>query len=68
MGDASLDAFRHELLPVLGIRVEIELVLEIAVAAAAAHGAERAHAAVLLEAAALEENQLARALVGPGEE
>ena len=66
--DAAFDAFRHQLLAGLGVGVEIELVLEVAVAAAAAHRAERAHAAVFLEAAALIEDHLARALVGAGEQ
>ena len=39
---------------------EVELVLEVAVAAAAAHRADRAHAAVVLVAAPLVENDLAR--------
>src|SRR3990170_2428772 len=64
---AALDAFRHELVGAAG-RVQIEFVLEIPIAAATAHGADRPHAAVLLETAALIQNQLARALVGPGEE
>src|SRR3954447_21296508 len=60
--DASLDPFGYQLLASRGIRIQIELVLEIAVAAAAAHGADRSHAAILLEAAALVQNHLARAL------
>ena len=35
--------------PARGLAVEVELVLEVAVAAAAAHRADRSHAAVLLE-------------------
>src|SRR5262245_26427722 len=66
--DAPLDAFRYQLLRGVGVRVEIELVLEVAIAAAAAHRAERTHPAVLLEAAALVENHLARALVGAREQ
>src|SRR6202008_1232560 len=47
---------------------QVELVLEIAVAAAAAHGADRSHPAILLVAPALEQDQLAGALVGAGEQ
>src|SRR5262249_9438507 len=64
--DASFDAFGHELVAAAG-RFEIELVLEVAIAAAAAHGADGPHAAVLLEAAALIQHDFARALVGAGE-
>ena len=67
VGDAPLDAFGHELVGAAG-RLEIELVLEVAIAAAAAHRADRPHAAVFLEAAALIQDQLARALVGAGEQ
>ena len=67
MGDPPLDAFRHELL-VRVRRVEIELVLEVAIAAAAPHRPDRTHAAVLLEASALIQNQLTRALVRAGEQ
>src|SRR6476620_9464089 len=63
---AALDPLRHQLVAAAG--VEIELVLEVAVAAAAAHRADRAHPAILLEAAALVDDHLARALVGAGEE
>src|SRR4029079_5373414 len=63
MGNAALDAFRHELVGGAAA-LEIELVLEIAIAAAAAHRADRPHAAILLIAATLEEDQLARALIG----
>ena len=62
--DAPFDPFRHQLLACTPAGLEVELVLEVAVAAAAAHRADRPHAAVLLEAAALVQNQLARALVG----
>src|SRR5262245_19844780 len=65
--DAAFDGLRPGVVGAAR-RVELELVLEVAVAAAAAHGADRPHAAVLLEAAALIEDQLARALVGAGEE
>src|SRR5207253_7750497 len=64
--DAPFDPLRHEL--VAGAPAfEIEFVLEIAVAAAAAHRANRPHAAVLLVAAPLEEDQLAGAFVRAGE-
>src|SRR5260221_8405223 len=66
--DPPFDAFRYELLARLGIRVEIEFILEVAVAAAAPHGADRSHAAVLLEAPPLVEDHLARTFVGAGEE
>ena len=68
VGDASLDSFGDELLAGFGIGIEIEFVLEVSVAAAAAHRAERTHAAVLLEAAALVQNHFAGTLVGSGEE
>src|SRR5690606_17014429 len=68
VGHASLDAFRHELVAAVAAAFQIELVLEVAVAAAAAHRAERSHAAVFLEAAPLIQDDFARALVGPGEE
>src|SRR5438046_2216023 len=59
--DAALDAFRHEL--------QIGLVgLEVTVAAAFLHRLDRAHAAVELIGAALEEDRLAGALLGAGEE
>src|SRR5262245_62063231 len=61
VGDPSLDSLRHELLTALRVGIEVELVLEIPIAAAAPHGAERSHAAILLEAASLIENQFAGA-------
>src|ERR1043166_4990953 len=65
--DAPLDSLGHQL--VRGSSAfEIEFVLEVAVAAAAPHRADRSHAAVLLVAAALDENQLARTFVGPREQ
>src|SRR2546428_4783572 len=67
VGDAPLDSFRHELLG-RGDAVEIEVILEIAVTAAAAHRADRSHAAVVLIAPPLIEDDLTRALVGPREE
>src|SRR5204863_10181944 len=65
VGNAPFDAFRHQLLATAGAarRVELEIVLKIAVAAAAPHRADRSHAAILLEAAALVENQLPGTLV-----
>src|SRR5207244_1311286 len=63
----AFDAFGHQLVggaPAF----EVELVLEVAVAAATSHRADRSHAAIFLVAAPLEENQLAGALVGAGEE
>src|SRR5262249_35868396 len=65
--DTPLDAFRHQLVAAAR-RLEIELVLEIPVAAAAPHGPNRSHAAVFLEAASLVENDFAGALVRAGEE
>src|SRR5579859_6033264 len=61
--NATLDPLRHELVDVL------DVVLEVAVlrVAARAHRAERAHAAVLLEALALVHDHFARRLVGAGE-
>src|SRR5881628_66082 len=67
VGDAPLNPFRHELLA-RGDAVEIEVVLEVPFAAAAAHRADRSHAAVVLIAPPLIEDDLARALVGPREE
>ena len=53
VGHAAYDAFRHQL---LGVGL---LVLEVAVFRAALHGFERAHAAVALEFAAFEDDGLA---------
>ena len=58
----AFDAFRHELERVL------DLLLEIAVGGAARHGADRAHAAIGFVGAALIEEDLARRLVGAGEQ
>ena len=49
-------------------RVSRDLLLEIAVGRAARHRAERAHAAIGLVGAALVQIDLARALVGAGEQ
>src|SRR5690606_30442245 len=59
--DAALDAFRHQLVGVGGV-------LEVAVLGALLHRAQRAHAAVALVAAALEQLDLARGLLGAGEQ
>src|SRR5262245_58187105 len=66
VGDAALDSFRHQLLAG-GDAVEIEIVLEVSVAAAAPHRADRSHPAVVLVRAALVKDDLAGALVGAGE-
>src|SRR3546814_1925008 len=58
----ALDPFRHEL------QVVGHLLLEVAVGRAARHGADRAHAAIGLVGAALEQEHLAGALLGAGEE
>ena len=63
VGHAALDAFGHQLLDAFGA-FEVELVLEVAIAATPAHGAQRAHPAVFLEAAALVEDELAWTFVG----
>src|SRR5690606_38900863 len=69
VGDAALDALGHQLVGAFARRrIQLELVLEVPVAAAAAHRANRAHAAILLERPALVEDDLARALVGAGKE
>src|SRR6185503_5893214 len=58
----ALHAFRHELVDVhLGI-------LEVAVGRALLHRAERAHAAIGLVGASLEQLDLARRLLGAGEQ
>src|SRR4051812_5427647 len=60
--DAALDAFRHQL-------VDVHVgVLEVAVGRALLHRAERAHAAIRLVRAPLVELDVARRLVGTGEE
>ena len=65
--DASFDALGHELVGG-ATALEIELVLEVPVAASAPHRANRAHPAIFLVAAALEQDQLAGALVGAGKQ
>ena len=58
---AALDALGHQLVGVRGV-------LEVAVLAAQLHRAQRAHAAVALVAAALEQLHFARRLFGAGEQ
>src|SRR4051794_15256983 len=62
--DAPFDPLGHELLDVLDVALEVT----VARGAARAHRAERAHAAVLLEALALLQHDVPRALVRPGEQ
>ena len=62
VGHLAFDAFRHQLQRVL------DVLLEIAVGRAARHGADRAHAAIGLVGAALIQKDLARALVGAGQQ
>src|SRR3954454_12958518 len=62
--DAALDALRDELLDVLDVALEVPVLRE----PARLHRAQRAHAAVLLEALALVDDDLARSLVHPGED
>src|SRR5215468_12197652 len=60
--DAALDALGHELLR------RLDLALEVAVLRAVLHRADRAHAAVRLVRSALVQDDLARRLVGAGEQ
>src|SRR3954467_5918258 len=64
VGDTPLDPLGNELLDVLDVTLEVAVLRE----RARAHRAERAHAAVLLEALALHEDDLARRLLGAGEQ
>src|SRR5215208_606212 len=64
VGDAPLDSLGDELVDVLHVALEVAVLRE----RAGAHRAERAHAAVLLVALALREDDLARRLVGAGEQ
>src|SRR5438270_2694157 len=64
VGNAALDALRYELVDVLDVALEVA----VARRAARAHGPERAHPAVFLEAFALLQHDLAGALVGAGEQ
>src|SRR5438477_4914379 len=61
---APFDALGHEL---VGVGVGARVVLEVAVGTALLHGADGAHAAVALVAAALEQHDLAGRLFGAGE-
>ena len=61
--DATLDALGDELLDVLDVALEVAVLRE----RARLHRAERAHPAVLLEALALRDDDLAGRLVGAGE-
>src|SRR5690606_9088077 len=61
IGDAPLDALRHQLVGVAGV-------LEIAVLGPLLHRAQRTHAAIVLVAAALEQFDLARRFLGAGEQ
>src|SRR5262249_20176497 len=60
--DAPLDSLGDELL------LLVDVALEVALLAAALHRPERAHTAIALVAAALVQDDLARRLLGPGEE
>ena len=62
VGHLALDTFRHQLERVL------DLLLEIAVGRAARHGADGAHAAIGFVGTALEQENLARRLVGAGKQ
>src|SRR4051812_15623656 len=64
VGNAALDPFRHELLDVLDVALEVA----VARGTTRAHRAERAHAAVLLVALTLVEHDVARALVSAREQ
>src|SRR5262245_5207530 len=73
MRHAPFDAFGHELFRCAfagGTRpaLELEVVLEVAIAAAFAHGANRPHAPILLERAALIQDQLTGTFVGASEQ
>src|SRR6476659_9975241 len=64
VGNTSFDSLGNELLDVLDVALEVPVTRR----AARAHRSERAHAAVLLEALALVEDDVARALVGACEQ
>ena len=71
VGDHALDALGHELgerASVARPGLAVHRLLEVAVRGAFLHRAERAHAAVGLEGAALVEDRLAGRLLGPGEQ
>src|SRR4030095_17145571 len=59
--DPSCDAFRYQLSG-RASALEIEFILEVAIAAATPHRTDRSHPAILLVAASLEQDQLPRAL------
>src|SRR5438105_1646749 len=63
VGHAPLDSFGDELVDVLDVTLEVAVLAE----AARLHRAERAPAAVLLDALALDDENLAGRLVGAGE-
>src|SRR5262245_35785932 len=65
--DAPLDSLGHELVRSASA-LHVEFVLEVAVAAAAAHRADRAHSPIFLVRAPLEEDQFTRTLIGAREE
>jgi hypothetical protein len=67
VGDTALDTLGHQLVGRF-LAVQIEFVLKVTVAAAAAHRAERAHPAVFLEAAALIQDDLTRAFISTGKQ
>src|SRR3954469_24307786 len=60
---ARLDPLGHELLDVLDVALEVAVFAE----ATGLHRAERAHPAVLLDSLALDDDHVARRLVGAGE-
>src|SRR5262249_27353945 len=70
VGDPAVDAFGDELLGrlVLGVRRPGGSVLAVAVVGPLGHGADGAHAAIRLEAAAAVDDRLAGALGQPGEQ
>src|SRR5262249_40764744 len=61
--DAPFDPLRHELVDVLHVALEVAILGE----PASLHRAERAHAAVLLEPLALDDDDVARRLVRSGQ-
>ena len=65
---APLDALGHELPRGVVRGGRVEVLLEVAVRAAAPQRPDRTHPAVVLEAAALVEDEFARTLVGAGEQ
>src|SRR5690606_29825350 len=65
--DAPLDPFRHDLVVVHDVGLEVA-VLGVGLLPPGGHRAERAHAAVGLELLAVDEDEVAWALLTPGEE